>query len=158
MLIIKLMKKGLFVLALLIISSSVAFAQVPNVPDLGNTVGPAGLTGQNPSLSSDCIVNGVKVPCDQVFEKLKTGLGFGLGIITLFFVVGILFFIFWVMMLVHAIKNPIENKVLWLLLILLTGVIGAIVYYFAVKRGFKQGVQPANYVPPSVPPSTPPTA
>lgn len=156
------MKKGLFVLTLLIISSGVVFAQVPNTNNLGNTVGPAGLTGQNLPFQPDCTLNGVKVPCEQLTKDIGKGFGFlfgfGIGIIILFWVVGILFFIFWIMMLVHAVKNPIENKVLWLLLILLTGVIGAIVYYFAVKRGFKQGVQPANFVPPSAPPSVPPTA
>lgn len=44
--------------------------------------------------------------------------------------------IFWIVMLVHAISKPIESKALWILIILLTGIIGAIVYYFAVKRDF----------------------
>lgn len=44
--------------------------------------------------------------------------------------------VFWIVMLVHAISKPIESKALWILILLLTGIIGAIVYYFAVKRDF----------------------
>ncbi len=45
--------------------------------------------------------------------------------------------IFWVWMLIDAIqrKFPNENdKVLWILVILLAGGIGAIIYYFVVKH------------------------
>ena len=60
------------------------------------------------------------------------------GIIFLIiFIIGIPLFIFWILMLVNCAKRdfPTENtKVIWLLVIILTGFIGAIIYYFVVKR------------------------
>jgi tetrahydromethanopterin S-methyltransferase subunit G len=44
--------------------------------------------------------------------------------------------VFWILMLIHAISKPIKSKALWILIILLFGILGAIVYYFAVKRDF----------------------
>ena len=41
-------------------------------------------------------------------------------------------FILWIAMLVHAIRNNIPDKVLWVIVLILGGTIGGIVYYFAV--------------------------
>lgn len=49
--------------------------------------------------------------------------------------------VFWIVMLVHAISKPIESKALWILILLLTGIIGAIVYYFAIKRDFDKKIK-----------------
>lgn len=51
-------------------------------------------------------------------------------------------FVFWLVMLIHACSNNIPNKVLWIVLLFLFGIIAAIVYYFAVKRHCV-----TNYVP-----------
>jgi hypothetical protein len=50
--------------------------------------------------------------------------------------------ILWIVMLVHAIKNDIEDKTLWLIILILGGLIGGIVYYITVyteqnKKTFK---------------------
>ena len=42
--------------------------------------------------------------------------------------------VIWIWMLVDCIRRDFNEKALWLLIILLTGIIGAIVYYFVVKR------------------------
>gem|GEM_PF-5438428 len=47
-------------------------------------------------------------------------------------------------MLVHAISKPIPNKVLWILVIVLLSPIGAIVYYFSIKRHFNQNTTPQS--------------
>ena len=52
-------------------------------------------------------------------------------------------FVFWLVMLIHACSNDIPNKVLWIVLLFLFGIIAAIVYYFAVKRHCT-----TNYIPP----------
>ena len=96
-----------------------------------------------------CKVNGQVVPCEQVWNSFKWFAGAGVGLIALFFLVGILAFIFWLFMLIDAIKRDIEHKPIWILVLLLTGLIGAIVYYFAVKRK-------ARMVPPPVAPMAPP--
>jgi len=109
-----------------------------------------------------CYLNGVEVPCDELADKVGGFFAGGIIFILVFSLIGILAFIFWIMMLVHAIKYPIDNKALWLLLILLTGIIGAIVYYFAVKRDYKlEMAGPPSVPPPVAPPSnmpSPPTA
>ena len=47
----------------------------------------------------------------------------------------ILFFVFWLMMLIDAIKNaPKDMKLVWIIVIIFTNIIGAIVYYFVEKR------------------------
>jgi hypothetical protein len=53
----------------------------------------------------------------------------------LFIVLSILGFIFWIFMLIDAIKHSSnDTKVVWVLVIIFTQVIGAIIYYFAEKR------------------------
>jgi prolipoprotein diacylglyceryltransferase len=50
----------------------------------------------------------------------------------------VLGFVLWVMMLVDCAKRDFKNendKVVWILVIVLTGIIGAIIYYFIIKRG-----------------------
>jgi 4-amino-4-deoxy-L-arabinose transferase-like glycosyltransferase len=84
--------------------------------------------------TSSCTVNGQPVPCGQLFKSIGWFAGIGLGLIILFIVISILCFIFWIFMLVDAIKKPIQHKPLWIIIILLFSLVGAIVYYFAVKR------------------------
>jgi len=50
--------------------------------------------------------------------------------------IAILLFIFWIFMLVDSIKRKYRSendKIVWVLVIIFTGFIGAIIYYFAVK-------------------------
>jgi uncharacterized membrane-anchored protein len=54
-----------------------------------------------------------------------------------FFVLAILAFVFWVIMLVDTIQRKFKNendKIVWILVIVLVGIVGAIIYYFIVKR------------------------
>lgn len=54
------------------------------------------------------------------------------------FVLGILLFVFWIFMIVDVFKRTNwkqeSDKTLWIILVILLGYIGAIIYYFAVKR------------------------
>ncbi len=54
------------------------------------------------------------------------------------FVISIPLMIFWIWMLVDAVKRKFENKVAWIVILALTGFIGALIYYFAVRRAAKQ--------------------
>ncbi len=50
-------------------------------------------------------------------------------------VVVVALFIFWVLMLVDAIKNSSEKmKIAWVLVIIFTHIVGAFIYYFVEKR------------------------
>lgn len=51
-----------------------------------------------------------------------------------FFVLFIALTIFWVMMLIDCIRRDFKDKVVWVLLFLFFGYLGAILYYFLVKR------------------------
>lgn len=69
--------------------------------------------------------------------SIKTMSAFAGGILLFFtFVASIIFVttVFWILMLIHAASKEIENKALWLIIILFLGFIGAVVYYFAIKR------------------------
>jgi prolipoprotein diacylglyceryltransferase len=60
----------------------------------------------------------------------------GLGLMFFIFAVSALSFIFWIFMLVNCAKRNFKNdndRIVWLLIIILLGIIGAIVYYFAVE-------------------------
>lgn len=75
----------------------------------------------------------------------------------------------WVWMLVDVIQRPEEafppgqEKILWVVLLLVAGVIGGAVYYFMVYRAMGPassaplGVPPSS-APPAVPPPAPPSA
>ncbi|MFC1747829.1 PLDc N-terminal domain-containing protein [Pseudomonadota bacterium] len=105
-----------------------------------------------------CTVNGEEVPCEEVGEALGGVLGAGLGFIVVVLILSIVGFIIWLMMIIHAASKPIENKAMWIIIMILIGPIGAIIYYFVVKRNFKEG-QPMQQQPPEqpqVPPEQPP--
>ena len=106
---------------------------------LGFTIGGTVLA----QITERCTINGKEVPCDEM-KGFLGGLGFGLFVVVS--IVGLISFIFWLMMLIHAIKKPIGSKPLWLLLIIFTGILGAIIYYFAVKREFDKKVPPSPQV------------
>ncbi len=102
-----------------------------------------------------CTLNGKEVPCSEVggFAAL------GLGLMAVFFIIGVLLFIFWIMMIVHAASNNIENKALWIVLIVIFQALGAAVYYFVVKRPFDKAKKSAPIAPtaPITPPTMPPS-
>lgn len=76
---------------------------------------------------------------------MATGLG-GLMAGTMIFmglawIAGIIGLIFWIFMLIDAVKRKYkkdDDKIIWILVVVLAGIIGAIIYYFAVKRENKK--------------------
>ena len=76
------------------------------------------------SVFAACFVNGQEVPCSS----------FPWWIFIVIFAIGIFFFVFWLRMLIHAAKSSNSSKVGWIILIVLTQVLGAVIYYFVVKR------------------------
>lgn len=47
--------------------------------------------------------------------------------------------IFWILMLIHAATKDIKDKIVWVLVLVFTHLIGAIIYYFVVKKPFDMG-------------------
>ena len=74
-----------------------------------------------------CKVNGEVVPCPE----LPGWLGIVFAAIPL---LALFFFVFWIWMLIDAIKNQKDNKLMWVLLIIFLNALGAIIYYFSQKR------------------------
>jgi hypothetical protein len=72
----------------------------------------------------------------MLFEGMIIG-----GIAMLFlFALSILSFVFWIMMLVDSIKRKFkrsDERLIWVIVIVLTGIIGSLIYYFVVKRNAK---------------------
>jgi hypothetical protein len=62
---------------------------------------------------------------------------FGMIFGFLFFLAGVLAFIFWIAMLIDCVKRKFKNdtdRIVWVLVVIFTGILGAIIYYFVVKR------------------------
>ncbi len=97
----------------------------------------AGLVMQVQAAFAQCYLNGEEVPCEVLEEQMGNFLGAGLLIFGISLVIGVVAFIFWLLMIIHAASKPIDNKAVWIIVMVLTGVIGAIIYYFVVKRNFK---------------------
>lgn len=52
--------------------------------------------------------------------------------------------VFWVLMIIDAVKREFDSdgeKVAWVLIVILIGLLGAIIYYFAVKKNAKKVIK-----------------
>lgn len=85
---------------------------------------------------TNCMVNGEQVPCNEAFQQLKEYAGLGLTAVLAMGVLVIASIAFWTMMIAHALSKPIEHKTMWLALLMIMGIVGAVLYYFLVKREF----------------------
>lgn len=102
------------------------------------------LTGATPTPCLD--KDGREIPCgyrEGDFPVSGTGaISFGLGFLGVFFFMislGILGAVFWIWMLVDCIRRDFKDKALWILIILLGSILGAIIYYFVVRGKNKEG-------------------
>jgi len=100
------------------------------------TLGLLAVANQVAFAAAKCTVNGREVDCAELGNQVKGFLGWGIGIFLLFAALGIWATVFWIMMIVHAAKHNVENKAMWIILIVFTGIVGALIYYFVVKRKF----------------------
>jgi len=85
--------------------------------------------------------NGEWLLIDTNFHEKMTGKGFFMAmgavlIIVLILMLPLLAFTLW--MLVDAITRDIENKALWIILILLLGILGAVLYFFMERKKAKK--------------------
>lgn len=88
-------------------------------------------------LASNCTLNGQEVPCDELMESAAPFLALGAGLFIVFGILGIACTVFWIMMLVHAATHDNKDKAMWIILMVFTGIVGALIYYFVVKRNTK---------------------
>lgn len=103
------------------------------------------------------------LPCPAVIADISPasfGLGVGLGIVLLIglaILIGIGLFALWIWMLIdcaQAPDNPADPnaRVIWILVLVFTGWLGAILYFFIVRQPRR-----ARERPPSPPPPSPQT-
>ncbi|MBW2963749.1 PLDc N-terminal domain-containing protein [Candidatus Woesearchaeota archaeon] len=62
---------------------------------------------------------------------------FFMGIWIAFMGLAILAFVFWILMLIDCAKRKFKNdndKIIWIVVLALTGWIGALIYYFVIKK------------------------
>jgi hypothetical protein len=102
-------------------------------------------TNKIASAAANCKVNGQPVDCAELGNTMKGFLGWGIGIMIVIAALALLSLLFWILMLIHALTHDIKDKGMWVILIVFTGLIGALIYYFVVKRNF------INQLPPSAP-------
>lgn len=56
--------------------------------------------------------------------------------------ISIFSFVFWILMIVDCVKRKFKEdseKIIWILVIVFAGIVGALIYYFIVKRKDKKG-------------------
>jgi TRAP-type C4-dicarboxylate transport system permease small subunit len=80
------------------------------------------------SAFAQCTINGQEVPCSDVP-------GWVWAMPLIFGAIGVFIFVFWLLMLIDVIKNQKEDKAMWVIIVVLLNLLGAIIYYFAEKRG-----------------------
>lgn len=95
---------------------------------------------------AECTLNGRNIPCREMpngffFKSVFHEGVFNSWIAVAGEVLGIFALIFWLWMIIDVIRNKKEDKVMWLVLIILFNLSGAIIYYFAQKRKMVKAVK-----------------
>ncbi len=83
----------------------------------------------------------ILVPMNSPIELIRFLLSFFLLSILLIVITGVLLSAFWIWMIVDCAQRKFKNdseKVVWILVIIFLHVLGAAIYYFAVKRKDKK--------------------
>ena len=95
---------------------------------------------------------------EKVVKPSPNALGLITGLLFAFLPLLIVFliFYFWIKMIIHAAKKDIEAKTVWIVVLVMFGPLGAVAYYFAVKRSFVEKVIPHNLYTNTGIPSMPP--
>lgn len=87
---------------------------------------------------SGCTLNGEEIPCDELWNAAQPFLALGIPLLLFMLALGLAGTVFWIMMIVHAATHDIKDKAMWIILMIFTGIIGALIYYFVVKRELKK--------------------
>ena len=80
----------------------------------------------------------------EAITSIRSLIGFFMLMMLLIVIVAVLLFAFWIWMIIDCAKRNFKkdiDKVVWILVIVLLSVLGASIYYFAVKTGEKKSPQ-----------------
>lgn len=89
--------------------------------------------------TSSCELNGQPISCAELAHKAKPFIGLGIGILAFILIISLVAFIFWLLMLIHALQHKSPNRDTWLIVLVVSfvtgfGLVGALVYFFAEKK------------------------
>lgn len=96
----------------------------------------SGSIGSQVLNTATCTLNGKNVDCAEMTKTAKSWFNTGLWTLLFFGILFLIGGIFWLVMLIHALSNPIPNKILWVAVIFFVSFIGAVIYYFVIKRSY----------------------
>jgi hypothetical protein len=109
--------------------------------------------------TTGCTLNGQPISCSDLVHKAKPFIGLGIGIFAALLILAIACFVFWFVMLMHAINHDSPDRTLWIVVLGVAflaglGFIAAIIYFFAEKSNAERvgAVSPQQ---PIMPPQTP---
>ena len=80
-----------------------------------------------PTVLAKCTINGEIVPCEVFWNKFS----WMFGLLGVFILISTFF---WIWMLIDCLKREFKDKIIWVILLVFTGILGAILYYFLIKR------------------------
>lgn len=91
------------------------------------------------AVQSGCTLNDQPIDCAELADKAQPFIGLGIGIFVTIMFVALVSFIFWLLMLIHAIKHKSPNRDTWLIILVASfvlglGFIGALVYLIVEKK------------------------
>jgi hypothetical protein len=81
------------------------------------------------------------VDCGKLKEQVWWFLQAWLWVLLTLAIVTFISTIFWFWMFIHSIINPIKDKAMWIIILLLLSIIWAILYYIIVKRNFSSEIK-----------------
>lgn len=105
---------------------------------------------------SSCELNGQPIDCGELVDKITTFFGMGLAVFALVAiivtVVSLLVFIFWLLMLLHALNHDSPDRKMWIVILSVSFIFGfaliaAAIYFFAEKKKADQYPQKTNPIP-----------
>lgn len=77
--------------------------------------------------AANCTLNGEVVPCYYLWDTMGPLIIFMLAM-------ALVMSAFWLWMLIDCIKRDFKDKAIWILILLLIQFLGALIYFFVVKR------------------------
>ena len=77
--------------------------------------------------AAECTLNGKSIPCSEI----PTWVWILPIVFIIIFIAGLTF---WIWMLVDCIRFEEKNRIAWIVVLFLLGILGAIIYFFAGKR------------------------
>ncbi len=89
------------------------------------------------SVLAECTLNGEVIPCGEVGNMIGLFFASFSMMILVMVLLGLLSFVFWIWMLIDCLNNNNlhgeHDKLVWILLMVFTGALGSILYFFLVK-------------------------